>query len=320
MKASHTNLLLEGLQIVSRCKSETRDIWHAHFGIASIASYFYMKENELPDAVRERIQEQAEAMLHKHRLGHSRQSDESQLEIEHDIAGEIIVQALERTIDELHWVGHNVIYTALSLLAIKELGKWGTRSEVEGIVHLIHSFEKTIPGRSWVGYTTSKVKKLEIKAEDVLPHVNNPADLSAFILTEMSAFKTIYQAEAHHDLIGHMLTFSHALNVLFDLGHRSLFDRGLIPLFQLVKVLRSSVEFDPEYVKLYSPVDRLPLSLKKRSPFLPDEESFWTNEYDTADWDFGHVFKFSYSYFDHVKRAPHLREETIEQFRYVIHS
>ncbi len=22
------------------------------------------------------------------------------------------------------------------------------------------------------------------------------------------------------------------------------------------------------------------------------------------DWDFGHVFKFSYSYFDHIKRAP----------------
>ncbi len=33
-------LLKGGLSIISQCKKETNDIWHAHFGAAAIASYF----------------------------------------------------------------------------------------------------------------------------------------------------------------------------------------------------------------------------------------------------------------------------------------
>lgn len=55
-----------------------------------------------------------------------------------------IIKSLEYTIDELHWVGHNVIYAALSLLAMKELQKWGNNQAIEGITDLILSFQKTI--------------------------------------------------------------------------------------------------------------------------------------------------------------------------------
>ena len=37
----------------------------------------------------------------------------------------MIIKSLEHTIDELHWVGHNVIYAALSLLAMKRITKMG---------------------------------------------------------------------------------------------------------------------------------------------------------------------------------------------------
>ncbi|MEC2628050.1 hypothetical protein P9X08_32035 [Bacillus cereus] len=33
-------ILKGGLSIISQCKKETNDIWHAHFGAAAIASYF----------------------------------------------------------------------------------------------------------------------------------------------------------------------------------------------------------------------------------------------------------------------------------------
>ena len=36
------------------------------------------------------------------------------------------------------------------------------------------------------------------------------------------------------------------------------------------------------------------------------------------DWDFGHVFKFSYSYFDHIKRSPKYKDITLEKFRFVM--
>ena len=54
----------------------------------------------------------------------------------------MIIKSLEQTIDELHWVGHNVIYASLSLLAMKELQKWGDNQVIEGITTLILSFRK----------------------------------------------------------------------------------------------------------------------------------------------------------------------------------
>ena len=35
------SILKGGLSIISQCKKETNDIWHAHFGATAIASYFY---------------------------------------------------------------------------------------------------------------------------------------------------------------------------------------------------------------------------------------------------------------------------------------
>lgn len=57
-------------------------------------------------------------------------------------------------------------------------------------------------------------------------------------------------------------------------------------------------------ITLQSPIDCLPLIETKRAHILPTENQFWLKDYSTFDWDFGHVFKFSYSYFDHIKRAP----------------
>ena len=54
----------------------------------------------------------------------------------------MIIKSLEQTIDELHWVGHNVIYASLSLLAMKELQKWGNNQAIEGLLLLFYHFEK----------------------------------------------------------------------------------------------------------------------------------------------------------------------------------
>jgi hypothetical protein len=234
-------------------------------------------------------------------------------------AEEMILEALEPTIAGLHWVGHNVIYSALSLLAIRQLGGWGTHDDIKGITALIRSFEKTIPGRSWLGYSASEVKRLELSESDEFPVIDSAERLSAFILQEVSEFKLIYRAEAHNDLIGHMLTYSHALNILHDLGHESYFRRGLTPLLKLVKALRFSRDLKPDdSVKLISPVDHLPLARSERAPWLPIEPEFWSKDHSDTEWEFGHQFKFAFSYFNHLSRAPQYKESTIENFRYII--
>jgi len=245
---------------------------------------------------------------------------DSKEEIDFQSAEKMIIKSLEQTIDELHWVGHNVIYAALSLLAIKELQKWGDNQEIEGITNLILSFRKTIPGRSWIGFTTKEVKQLHIN-DEIVNELRNPKQLSKFILKELSQFNLIYRAEAHHDLIGHLLTFSHAINIMYDLGHSDIFHRGIRPLLKLVYVLRASQNLMPNTeINLHSPIDRLPLIESKRAHVLPTENQFWLKDYSAFNWDFGHVFKFSYSYFDHIKRVPEYKDITLDKFRFVINT
>ncbi|WP_338259861.1 hypothetical protein, partial [Bacillus anthracis] len=206
-------LLKGGLSIISQCKKETNDIWHAHFGAAAIASYFFMKDNNMEEEITQSMFSQTKMMLSKQNLGEIIGKKE---EINFHSAEKMIIKSLEHTIDELHWVGHNVIYAALSLLAMKELQKWGDNQDIKGITNLILSFRKTIPGRSWIGFTTKEVKQLNIK-DEIENELRNPKQLSKFILKELSQFHIIYRAEAHHDLIGHLLTFSHAINIMYDL-------------------------------------------------------------------------------------------------------
>ncbi|MFD6507135.1 hypothetical protein [Bacillus sp. NPDC060175] len=310
------SVLKDGLSIISQCKKETNDIWYAHFGAAAIASYFFTKNNNIDEKTACHIYSQAKMMLHKQRLGKTIDNKQG---VDYQSAEETIIKSLEQTIDELHWVGHNVIYASLSLLAIKELGHWGSEQDINNIANLILSFQKTIPGRSWIGFTTKEVKQLIINNDEMQSEIKNPKQLSEFILNELSKFNIIYRAESHHDLIGHMLTFSHAINILYDLGHIELFQRGVKPLIKLVYVLRESRNLTSNaQLILNSPVDHLPLIQAKQVDTLPIENVFWLKDYNELNWDFGHIFKFSYSYFDHLKRVPEYENITLDKFRCII--
>ncbi|KPV59708.1 hypothetical protein QJ48_09420 [Paenibacillus sp. A3] len=309
--------LESGLTMIAMCKQETGDIWHAHFGAAAIAGYFFAKENGLSDLALRSLTDQSEAMIKKHLRTPAilkangctvRQAESA------------ILEALEPTIDRLHWVGHNAIYAAVSLLALHELGGWGSEENIDGICELLRAFENTVPGRSWLGFTASEVRRLGPDEADRFPKVKDARQLSEFILNEVAQFKTIYRAEAHHDLIGHMLTFSHALNILSDLGHESLFRRGLLPLFTLIKVLRRSHHLLPgDAIRLDSPVDRLPLKKAERAAALPTEPAYWAADLGRYDWDFGHSFKFAFSFYNHLNRSPQDKEGAVENFRYLVH-
>ncbi|WP_036720690.1 hypothetical protein [Paenibacillus harenae] len=309
------SILRDGLSIISSCKKETGDIWQAHIGAAAIGSYFFVATNNWSQELAGLVSAQAAAMVNKvlgtdgaqHRAGCDEQT-----------AVTAILEALDKTIDQLHWVGHNVIYSAASLLAIHELKGWGSAEDIAGITDLIHSFERTIPGRSWIGFSASEVKRMEITDEDGFPAIANPSELSFLVLEQLAEFPVIYRAESHHDLIGHMLTFSHALNILHDLGHVSFFKRGLPPIMKLIKALRYSLNVKPgDAIKLVSPVDHLPLQPAERADVLPSEMKFWEKNYSEQDWDYGHVFKFSHSFYDHLRRVEQKKESYIENFRYV---
>ncbi|SFL53900.1 hypothetical protein SAMN04487943_102124 [Gracilibacillus orientalis] len=310
-------LLKNGLSIIASCKRETGDIWHAHFGAASIAAYFFVKENDLSAETMNKIQLEAKVMAGKNMLPSIATNYET---IRTEAAEQKIMQSLDRSIDSLHWVGHNVIYAAQSILAMRELDGWGNDEEIEGICNLISAFEKTIPGRSWLGYSARDVRDFIIEEMGEFPSISNPTQLSDVILNEVASFSTIYRAEAHHDLIGHLLTFSHSLNVLYDLGYSEYFQRGLPAVFQLVKALRVSQHLTHDKLpKLRSPVDRLPLAKAERSLWQPIEGKYWQADFSEDDWDYGHVFKFPYSFYNHYHRGSDSSAKALENFRYIVY-
>ncbi|MGG1634429.1 hypothetical protein [Paenibacillus sp. NRS-1760] len=311
------NRILErGLSIISQCKVRTGDIWEAHFGAAAIASYFFVKENLMPAETSARIAAESDVMLRSRAYEHIARSGG---ELDAETAEKQILAALLPTMDGLHWVGHNVIYAAISLMAIRELDGWGHADDIEGISSLIASFNKTIPGRSWLGYSASDVKRLEVAESDRFPAIQNAEQLSEFIINELSSFQTIYRSEAHHDLIGHMLTFSQALTILHELGHVEYFLKGIPSLQKLVKVLRTSHDINLDNPpKLLSPVDRWPLPLACRSEWLPVEDEYWIKSFQHVDWDFGHTFKFPYSFYNHMNRLAAPNAQAVENFRYIV--
>ncbi|CAI6085150.1 hypothetical protein COHCIP112018_04576 [Cohnella sp. JJ-181] len=132
-------------------------------------------------------------------------------------------------------------------------------------------------------------------------------------------FETLYRAEAHHDLIGHMLTFSHALVSLEELGYADLFERGLTPLLKLVVVLRASRDLRPgDPLRLASPVDREPLAIALPADALPTERAYWSPARSRHEWDFGHAFKFPYGFYHHVARAGGADAAAFLNFRRVL--
>ncbi|MCR2806885.1 hypothetical protein [Paenibacillus soyae] len=313
-------LLAYGLSLIAQCKRATGDIWQAHIGAAAIGGYFLAHEYGLDDETAEAIRSQADRMRAKHPTVKAASSSPDCVP---ERAEAMIADALEQTLDRLHWVGHNVIYSAVSLKALRELGQWGNEDDIAGIVELIRAFKGTIPGRSWIGVTASEVKRMSIEESDGMPRIEGADQLSEFVLVELAAFQTIYRAESHHDLIGHLLTFSHGLNMLHDLGFRELFEKGVPSLLVLAKALRGSrIVERAEAVKLVSPVDRLPLVRSPRSAHLPHEREYWQQDFAGHDWDFGHVFKFPFSFYDHLRRVTDesLRARAMEQFRYIVQS
>lgn len=320
MPSYERELLEAGLTIIARCKSRTNDIWDAHYGAAAIAAVFLARDHRLRAETSELVLREAEAMLaaHRHLLPvPERAISERRLSCQE--AETHILNALALTMGGLHWVGHNCIYAAMGLLAIRELGD-ASAADVSGMVALIRAFERTIPGRSWIGYTAAEVKRLQVE-EGMFPPIGTPAELSELILGELASYRVIYSAEAHHDLLGHMLTFSHALIILHDLGHAELFRQGLPGLMKLVVALRASRDSEAENghgMILNSPVDRLPLVPASRSEWLPTEPEFWRKDHAADDWDYGHAFKFPFSFYHHVNAAAFCPPGATENFRYIV--
>src|SRR5262249_9350422 len=144
----HLRAALTGL---ARCGERARhwgDWGTGHWGAAVAAGCFFMEES----VVERECSREVDRQLTRFREHHAdrfvpsfaRESSWG------DVEGPLLA-AIEKNIDRLCWVGHNVIYAALSLKALRRVPDLG--AVVPGIARLTSLFDHSIPGRSWIGWT-----------------------------------------------------------------------------------------------------------------------------------------------------------------------
>lgn len=309
----HDDYLRAALSSLARHGERSRKWGDGHWGAAVAAGCFFVEESVAD----------AECALEVERqiaLFTAIYADRFTPPIEraspaHDPVGPLLA-ALDRNIDRLCWVGHNVIYAALSLNALRRVPD--LVEAVPGVARLTALFDRSVPGRSWIGWTIQQVRDASID-ETTWP-LSTPADVSRAVLEELSAFRTIFRAESHHDLIGHLLDFAQAVNLLHDLGHEDLFVRALSPLRRFIFVLRSSQDLVPgQHLAITSPLDRSPLREAPAASMDPLTAAYWRRDFARCAWDGGHVFKFPYAYYDHARRVePDLRRRSHRNFMAIL--
>jgi len=269
-KAAH---LAAGLVALSRVHPQG---WvGGHFGAAVVASHYFCEDNDLDGRTARALRANVDAFL-AHRPDQFPKAGPG--------AGTAdpvrIVERLDRQVHELRSGGHDKIFAALALRALKDLPEYATPAVVDGICRLLEVFAATARP------VTASRYALEHPTE---PY-RGPADLAAATLRAM------LRPWGHVRQVGtsgvlHWVTHAEALLTLEDLGYGEVARKGYAA-HQLVH--NRPVVDDGSRPPERPPVDWL-------------GPAYW--ESDTprraldGSWLFGHSFKLPYSLFTLLRRV-----------------
>lgn len=176
----------------------------------------------------------------------------------------------------LRQVGHDAIFTMLSIKGFRMAPAAATPERIDGVCRLIRSFT---PWRD--GPADPEV--------DPPPFEDSEA-ASRFILREALAAVDGFTGFGQ-GFAGHMLTFGQALVELAEMGYVEYAESCRTAFRKYVTVTRRGPAADDRRIP-----DHKPSSLR------PRDRKYWQQRGDHAV-DIGHVFKYPYSYYDLLRRA-----------------
>ena len=294
-----------GLTGLGRC---THAIWEAHFPAAVLAGFYYTANNKLPAQTERKIESQLNLLIASKRELFEPCAKGDTLT---DPAGPI-TEALEVSIDKFSELGHNSIFAAYALRALHDLGGAGRAQTVRDIASVIRQFDHG-PARYWLRIGQGHdPRKFTLPERIIFPDDLPDRALASVILTELPKFKNIYTQMGSKSHIGHLLTQSHSLITLRALGFGPLANRGFYSLECRFVLLKDSQQHTASPNSFYRPATR--------SALLPDEPGYWGQDFARCEWDEGHAFKYTFSFFELMNLLPAgvVEREATEKFRYLI--
>ncbi len=294
-----------GLTGFGRCRNTP---WESHFPAAVLAGYYFAANNRLAAETERNLEAQLRrliatkpALFTPYAAGRS-------------VADPVgpITEALATSVDKFSELGHNCIFSAYVLRALKDCGGFRHEDAIRDLANVIRAFNDG-PAHYWLRIGKGHdPRKFSIPRRIIFTD-NLPADaLARIILTELPKFQHVYTQMGSKSHIGHLLTQSHALLTLRELGFPELANRGSYSLECRFLLLKDSQPHQSSPLSFYTPATR--------SAHLPTEPAYWVQDFTRCEWDEGHAFKYTFSFYELLRRSAdqELNQRAMEKFRYLI--
>ena len=227
--------LAKGLYAMSRAHHV--NTMAGHLGAAVVAGYFIAEQHPDLDArVYQGIEAELNRIIHGESVFSPRKNAAiSVAEMFEPLAKERskenlidgITDALADNIDQTRESGHNVIFAAIAIRALKDHPEFATPSVTDGIRKLIVGFNDAAPGNGYYGKQKGRIdgRKVPLPKDDAFPPYADSQAMANAVLDEL-----IQHASERRQGFGgiwHVINHAAALAELGRYGYRELATKGL---------------------------------------------------------------------------------------------
>jgi hypothetical protein len=223
--------LLKGLDGMSRAADEGNDYFvHGHMAAAVLSAPFYCQEQRLDGDTQQALLAVMEKRLLTNRIYAPRAEEQAEPEL-----ADALVKDLDAGIGGLKRAGHNIIFTVLSLKALRELPEAVTPERMKGLQKMVQSYGTR--GGSEEGLTE----------KDGFVGLDDEKKFIRFALEEyLKAIELYLNGKGHHGFAGHILTIGHALVELRRMGYEETARKGAPAYWRFVQQARNGADLGGE--------------------------------------------------------------------------
>lgn len=249
--------LVKGLNAMSR--AHRVNTMAGHLGAAVMAGYFVAEQHPmLDDKVYVGIKGELDRIIRGESVFSPRKDspitvaalfephvkERAKPELVDDIA-----EALARNIDETRESGHNVIFTAIAIRALKDHPDLTTPAVAGGICKLIAGFNKAKPGSGYYGKERGRIdgRNVPLPKDDAFKPYAGLSAMAEVVLDEL-----VRSAGQRRDGFGglwHVINHAAALAELAAHGYRELATKGLPAHHQHMRLFRTVPDVSDELGK-----------------------------------------------------------------------
>jgi len=204
-----------------------------HLGASVIAGYFVGEQRpDLNEKVYAGIEDDLEKVIRGGSVFGRGKSKDAELFTafpkEKPNAGLVdgIAEALEQTLDKPRASGHNVIFAALAIRALKEHPEFATPLVTDGIRKLILRFKNIHAGWGFYAKGRKSGNEVKLKSDDNVPAYSGMEDMATAVLDEIIRYDPKYRRQGYGGLV-HICNHAAAITDLAQYGYPQLVPKAI---------------------------------------------------------------------------------------------